>query len=141
MKRQIRIGVFETNSSSEHSVSISEIGGAILTEEEFALYESGELKITPTGEIIKPEDFKVMRELIHEEAGNEWDNHRCKQTWMKVDTRKDYIAYRLNEFEYENDIKRHVIYGDERAFSIETIKREINGKIYYIVAYANAELD
>ena len=51
MKQQIRVGVFETNSSSEHSISISN-EMVILSEEEYEEYESGSLKITPKGEKI-----------------------------------------------------------------------------------------
>ena len=139
MKRQIRIGVFETNSSSEHSACISEIGGTILTEKEFALFESGELKVTPSGEVIQPEDYQAMIELIREQAGNEWDTNKCKPTsWRKCETRKDYIAYWLDRYEYDNDVKCHIRYDE---FRVETFQREIDGKTYYVVAFAEAELD
>lgn len=139
MKQQIRVGVFETNSSSEHSACITKIGGTILTEEEFALYEAGELRVSPIGEVTTPEDYKAMRELVHEQAGKEWDEDRRRSTsWRTCKTRKDYIAYWLDQYDYDCDVKRHVRYDE---FMVETFKREINGKIYYAVSFAEAELD
>ena len=141
MKKQIRIGVFETNSSSEHSACISEIGGTILTEEEFALYESGELKVTPSGEVIQPEDYKAMIESIREQAGKEWDSGERKITpWGDGATREHYIEYWVHEYEYHNDIKRHVRYGDDE-FRIQVSQREIDGKTYHVISFAQSELD
>ena len=57
MLKQIRIGVFETNSSSTHAV-------AIISDEEYKQYQSGELRLSRHGELISVQEYQ--KELIQQ---------------------------------------------------------------------------
>lgn len=60
MKRQIRQGVFETNSSSMHTISIyNHI--AILSDDEYQKYLKNEVIVTRYGEIYDANDEKVKK--------------------------------------------------------------------------------
>ena len=60
MKKQIRTGVFETNSSSTHVISIyNHI--AILTDEEYHKYLKNEVIVTRYGEIYDANDKEVKK--------------------------------------------------------------------------------
>ena len=52
MKRQIRTGVFETNSSSTHVISVYNYL-AILTDEEYQKYLKNEIIVTRYGKILE----------------------------------------------------------------------------------------
>lgn len=67
MKKQIRIGVFETNSSSTHAV-------AILNEEEYAKYQKGDLLISRYGDVTPAE-----------EVGDIEDNYEYDQDEMEIE--------------------------------------------------------
>jgi len=50
MKRQIRKSVFETNSSSTHAV-------AIISDDEYKQYQSGELRLSRHGELVSVHEY------------------------------------------------------------------------------------
>ena len=57
MKKQVRTGVFETNSSSTHAVTI-------ITDEEYQLYKAGKLHISRYAELATQEEIKLNVVLI-----------------------------------------------------------------------------
>ena len=72
MKRQIRQGVFETNSSSTHVISIYNYI-AILTDEEYQRYLKNEVIVTSYGEIYDAND-KEVKNLSNWDIVNQHDS-------------------------------------------------------------------
>ena len=62
MKKQTRVGVFETNSSSTHSLTIC-------TEDDFERFKSGELRLNRR-ELVKP-DPKDDDQVAYEDMGSD----------------------------------------------------------------------
>ena len=60
MKKQIRIGVFETNSSSTHVISVYNYI-AILADEEYQKYLKNEIIVTRYGEILDANSKEAKR--------------------------------------------------------------------------------
>ena len=71
MKTQIRRGVFETNSSSTHGISITN-HVVILTDKEYKDYQNDKLFITRCGEIMTLDEFNNEVTPIVNSARREW---------------------------------------------------------------------
>ena len=64
MKKQVRTGVFETNSSSTHAVTI-------ITDEEYQLYKAGKLHISRYAKLATQEEYdKLLKEAIEKAKTN-----------------------------------------------------------------------
>jgi hypothetical protein len=109
MKRQIRLGVFETNSSSTHAV-------VILTDNEYSDYCSGNLMISRNGEIITKQEYDERIASAKERSKKYWAGDAwCQEHYP------DFEQYWLNTFDetaYE---------FDENNMEIEHCKRDVNG--------------
>ena len=118
MKQQIRVGVFETNSSSTHAVSI-------LTEDEYNDYIDGNLMVSRNGEFITKEEYQERIEAAKEVAKKRWeDTSRLKEIYKDFD-------------DYMNSYCSGVMYDfDERNMDIEHSERTVNGdKVHAISVY------
>lgn len=73
MRQQVRRGVFETNSSSTHVISIYNYL-AILSDEEYQKYLKNEIIVTRYGEIYSANDEKVKKL-------SDWDIVNKKDSW------------------------------------------------------------
>ena len=72
MKRQIRYGVFETNSSSTHSVTVC-------MKEEFDKWKNGELLFSRWGEeFVNPEDNDTLTDAEKEVVKEKYNNKKQK---------------------------------------------------------------
>ena len=132
MKQQIRVGVFETNSSSEHSISISN-EMVILSEEEYEEYESGSLKITPKGEKITKEEFRKEMERIENKCTEEWNANGGVRNYKSLE---DYIQWVKNIYYWSHDIKE---YGAGAEAEIFHASRDINGETVHVISICEGE--
>lgn len=134
-KQQIRRGVFETNSSSEHAIAIHN-HIAILTNEEYALYLAGDLKVSPYGKITQPEEYNANIQEITEKALARWK--KCgKDEYPKSlfhSDRKNYIDGEVYQYDMSVDVKRYH-YGRE----IFENEREINGETVHVLSICDGE--
>ena len=93
MKMQVRMGVFETNSSSTHAVTI-------LTDEEYQKYRTGGLRISRNGELITAEAY---------------------QKALQVDSEKARKSYDTSELEYDFDERYMDVEHSERLINGEKV--------------------
>ena len=108
----IRLGVFETNSSSTHTM-------IIMPEEEYKKWESGELLRYRWDDkfITREENDKIVKELIKQYA----KEHNTSVDEVDVDDVYSYydedVAYTLEEFDdrmnLENDIETYTTKNGE----------------------------
>ena len=103
MRKQIRFGVFETNSSSTHAV-------AILTDDEYDQYRKGELLISRYGKIVsKAEIEKEAKEYAEKKAldYDKLDNYikSCytREEWYECNFDDQMWYYNTDEMEIEHD--------------------------------------
>lgn len=96
MIRQIRMGVFETNSSSTHSL-------VVCTREEFNKWKSGELLYD--GDFVTPE--QVLAE-VQKDSPN-------ITKFEDIDDLRDYDVYTFNSWgkDYEEEINTYTTKGGE----------------------------
>ena len=140
MKKQIRFGVFETNSSSEHSISIC-THTAILTADEYELYKSGELKVSPEGDITKIEEFEPEIKKIEQEAGKKWDE--CPDDEIPKVHRKYSPRYTRDVY-IQDEIERYLWGIDaklDRHLKITHDEREIKGHTYHAISVTSGKVD
>ena len=118
MKRQIRQGVFETNSSSTHAV-------AILTDEQFQKYRNREIRISRNGDIVTNEDYLKAYQIEREKARKLYETNPNARKYH--DTFDSYWQAWYSGVKYE---------FDERNMDIEHAEREINGvKVHALSVY------
>ena len=136
MKTQIRHGVFETNSSSTHTV-------ALLSDEEYKKYQNEEIMISRYGEFITKEEFDARKEKAKQRAINNikkaWEN---KNAWEHNHLHNNYKTL---ESAIEN-LDEDDIYADEfyeyntDNMEIEHAEREFNGvKVHALSVYGYDE--
>lgn len=99
MKKQIRRGVFETNSSSVHSITMC-------SDDEYKRWESGEAYVSDGG------DFFTRDEIIQE--------LKEKKSWRTEDLRYPNVnwddEYEVNELIEDNDYKTYSQYWDDMDY-------------------------
>ena len=118
MKRQIRQGVFETNSSSTHAV-------AILTDDQYQKYRNREIRISRNGEVITNEDYLKRYQIEREKARKSYETSEYAK------------KYHENFDSYWKSWYDGVKYDfDENRMDIEHAEREINGvKVHALSVY------
>lgn len=132
MKVQIRHGVFETNSSSTHSV-------ALLSDEEYKKYQNEEIILSRYGEFITKDEFEKKKKKAMERAVKNiteaWDD---KNHWRYDSLHRHYNSLEaaienINEEEvYEDELYSY----DEDNMEIEHVEREFNGvKVHALSVY------
>ena len=132
MKQQVRVGVFETNSSSTHAVTI-------LTDDEYKQYQMNQLHISRYGDLIWQEEYdKLLAEAT------EGAKARLKRGWedpndyMYKDLHKHYktleAAIENSDLDYEINSRMYE-YSDD-YMEIEHAEKEINGvKVHALSVY------
>ena len=118
MKRQVRMGVFETNSSSTHAVTI-------LTDEEYQKYRNGGLRISRNGELITTEAYQKALQVDREMVRKSYETNEC--------AKKHHDSFES----YWNSWYYGVKYDfDERYMDVEHSERVINGeKVHALSVY------
>ena len=117
MKRQIRNSVFETNSSSTHSV-------VILNDEEYKKYKNGEIFISLYGDVRTKEEMDEEFEEEKKAAIERWENSK------PTDYPRSY--YETVE-EYCESLCANTDF-DEDEMIIEEAEREINGELVHAIS-------
>ena len=133
MKIQIRQGVFETNSSSVHSV-------AILTKQEFEEFDRGDRVIDPRNiyTTILKEDLKRASEVEWEERvkyiTERWNNDpdfygkrggRPLEEFLRMEKRDFMYRYRTDYAENNAEVEiamREI--GDETVYAVSLFKED-----------------
>ena len=110
MKRLVRQGVFETNSSSTHAV-------AILSQAEYDKYKAGEFYISRYGNLYDEDQYE---EYIEDQKKRARESYESSQ-WAQ----KEYSTF---ERYWENDAIDDVSYEfDLDRMEIEHTERELDG--------------
>ena len=119
MLRQIRQGVFETNSSSTHAV-------AIISDDEYKQYQSGELRLSRHGELISIQEYKKEQREQIELARKKFESNENLKT-----------SYGGNFDKYWEKVKTSYMYEyDENQMDVEHAEKVINGeKVHAISVY------
>lgn len=118
MKQQIRKGVFETNSSSTHAVTI-------LTDEEYQKYKFGKLRISREGEIITNEAYQKALLNDREVARKQYETNQYAKKYHE--TFESYWDSWYSGVKYQ---------FDERHMDVEHSERVINGeKVHALSVY------
>lgn len=119
MLKQIRIGVFETNSSSTHAV-------AIISDDEYKQYQSGELRLSRHGELISVEEYQKERRQQRELARKKFESSENLKT-----------SYGGDFDEYWKRVNTSYMYEyDENKMVVEHTEKVINGeKVHAISVY------
>ena len=119
MKRQIRLGVFETNSSTTHAVTI-------LTQEEYDKYKAGKTRVSRNGEFYDEEAYDKYLEDEKNEACKRYE----RSEWLK----KYYPTF--EEYWEKNTLNSIRYVFDERHMDIEHVEREVDGvKVHALSIY------
>ena len=111
MKQQIRYGVFETNSSSTHSV-------VLLNDKEYNDWKDGKIRISVYGNIITQEELDEEIAPQKQHAIESWNNARdgdYPKRYYK--TLEDYLANLSLDSDY-----------DEKWMTIVETERDFNGE-------------
>lgn len=119
MKRQIRQGVFETNSSSTHAV-------AIISDDEYKQYQSGELRLSRHGELVSVEEYQKEQRQQRELARKNFESSENLKTSYGGDFDK-----------YWERVKTSYLYEyDESQMDVKHAEKVINGeKVHAISVY------
>lgn len=137
MKTQIRRGVFETNSSSTHGISITN-HVAILTDKEYKDYQNDKLFITQYGEIMTLDEFNNEVTPIVNSARREWrmcaDNKspKCWYTERGIDE-EGYVKEKVAKWK-----EAHLAHEDSDT-ELTWGSREINGESVHVLSIAKGE--
>lgn len=112
MKVQVRRGVFETNSSSVHSITMC-------SKEDYKRWENGELFLKRYGDkLVDVNDSKVAKERADYEAElEEWEKDENHNRWDKPYA--ELLTY--NEFNDWNFIDYDTFYEEYKTPSGDTI--------------------
>ena len=97
MKRQIRIGVFETNSSSVHTLSI-------VSEKDFERWEDGELLFSRWDDKFVEASSVTREKYVDEWDGSEYyddDGYQTYDEWLD----DDYLEYYIERYTTESGDK------------------------------------
>ena len=126
MKKQVRNSVFETNSSSVHTISIYN-HLAILTDEEYQQYLNDEVIVTEYGEIRNVEETKAK-------ALETWKNCPKDQYPKSLygNDRADFIEHEI----YSGNVKELSNYDD---YEVNHKSRVINGKTVHVISISKGE--
>ena len=118
MKRQIRFGVFETNSSSTHSVTI-------LTDDQYNQYKRGELLISRDAAIVSKDEYNKQLENEKKSAQKTYETDPyCRKYYSSFE---EYWESCYDGVKYE---------FDERNMDIQHAEKEINGeKVHALSVY------
>ena len=111
MKQEIRFGVFETNSSSTHSV-------VLLNDKEYNDWKDGKIRISVYGNIITQEELEEEIAPHKQHAIESWNNAKdgeYPKSYYK--TLDDYI----NSLAFDSDY-------DEQWMTIVETERDFNGE-------------
>lgn len=122
MRIQIRFGVFETNSSSVHSVTV-------LSDEEYRAYRRGDLYLDNSANLYTKEDVNEYLETNKKDAIKRWKDSGLES----------YIhRYHSNLDEYVRACRKEAMYlFNDSEWEIEHRAREINGqKVHAISIYS-----
>lgn len=117
MKRQIRRGVFETNSSSTHSLTIC-------TKEEYEKWENGELLFSEWHENFVELNNTILTDNDKEEVKNEYNNKKQKywKDWEELSDKQKEELY-LEKIEKKKSYDELVTYEEYFEDSyLETFK-------------------
>ena len=93
MKRQIRIGVFETNSSSVHSISI-------VSEKDFERWKNGGLIFSRWDDEFVEASSVTREKYVDEWSGEEYyddDEYQTYDEWLDEEYLEHYIEYYTTE--------------------------------------------
>lgn len=137
MKTQIRRGMFETNSSSTHGISITN-HVAILTDKEYKDYQNDKLFITRYGEIMTLDEFNNEVIPIVNSASREWrmcaDNKypKCWYTERGIDE-EGYVKEKVAKWK-----EAHLAHEDSDT-ELTWGEREINGESVHVLSIAKGE--
>ena len=129
MKVQIRKGLFETNSSSTHAVTI-------LNDEEYRKYINGDLMISRNAKLITKDEYnKILTEAYtnhFNKVKKIWDNPNTtlyKYYHDKYATLREAVdkTYNINDYIYDYN---------EAHMDVEHVEKEINGvKVHALSVY------
>lgn len=118
MKRQVRKGVFETNSSSTHAVTI-------LTDEEYQKYRTGGLRISRNGELITTDAYQKALQVDREKARKSYETNEHAKKYH--DSFESYWQAWYDGVKYD---------FDENNMDVEHSERVINGeKVHALSVY------
>ena len=113
MKQSIRYGVFETNSSSTHSV-------VLLNDKEYNDWKDGKIRISVYGNIITQEELDEEIAPHKQHAIESWNNAKeCDYPKRYYKTLEDYLASISLDSDY--DKKWMTIVETERDFNGEHV--------------------
>lgn len=119
MLKQIRQGVFETNSSSTHAV-------AIISDDEYKQYKSGELRLSRHGELISVQEYQKEQRQQRELARKNFESNKN----LKTSYGGDFDKY------WENVKTSYMYEYDESQMDVEHAEKIINGeKVHAISVY------
>lgn len=105
--RQIRFGVFETNSSSVHTLTVC-------TEEEYKKYMCGELLAVKYPSYLKGTRYEGMKMMTPDDAynyevdyfkKNNWSTEDEEDIWEEVSC--DFKKYNTDEDDYMEEYEEH----------------------------------
>lgn len=137
MKRQIRKGVFETNSSSTHGIAITN-HIVIFTDKEYKDYQNGLLFVNNYGEMMTMEEFEKEVAPIIKRARREWA--RCADN---KSPKTYYTGRNLGEDDYVKDMvdnwKRSNLAREDSETELTWTAREINGELVHVLSIAKGE--
>ena len=119
MKRQIRKGVFETNSSSTHAV-------AIISDDEYKQYQSGELRLSRHGKLVSVQEYQKEQRQQRELARKTFESSEN----LKISCGGDFVKY------WESVKTSYMYEYDENKMDVEHTEKVINGeKIHALSVY------
>jgi hypothetical protein len=125
MKRQIRFGVFETNSSSTHAV-------AVMTDEEYQKYKKGEVLISRYGDVMTKEEYeaevKAEKKKLLDKAEDNWNKYyKDRSHYKSIEEYKEALEEEETDTEYNFDTDN---------MEVEHAEREVGGvKVHAISVY------
>ena len=126
MKQKIRCGVFETNSSSVHTISIYN-HLAILSEEEYQKYLNDEIIVSEYGDI---RDVEEVRQKALETWKNCQKNEYPKSVYGS--DRAGFIEHEL----YSGNVKELKDFDD---YDINHGTRVVNGETIHVISISRGE--
>ena len=120
MKKQVRTGVFETNSSSTHAVTI-------ITDEEYQLYKAGKLHISRYAELATQEEYDKLLEKGIQKAKENFEKSEYLQS--HYDSFEDYCN--------RHDLEFEIMYNwNEDCIEVEHAEKDVNGvKVHALSVY------
>ena len=120
MKKQVRAGVFETNSSSTHAVTI-------ITDDEYQLYKEGKLHISRYAKIATEDEYDKLLNEAMEKAKTNYEKSEYLQ--------KHYESF--EDYWDQDDIEFDFLYDwNEDLIEVEHAEKDVNGvKVHALSVY------